>query len=133
MVLQASRMFIFSKLCAVILFKFQWHIEKLQQESLLLGPGFDLISHVSRINIIKSKRNPELQENRGRIVGNNILSRYRTLDFLKNIPISTRHCMILIGINNYRNLYERIAFVIHKLQHNVAINEFRQVGRYISP
>ena len=90
-----------------MVFKFQWHIEKLLQESHLLGPGFDSIAlHVSKINIIKAKRNTELQENRGRIVGNNILSRYRTLDFLKNIPISTRHCMILIGISNYRNLYE---------------------------
>ena len=46
--------------------------------------------HVSQISITKTKRNPELQEIRGPIVGNNILSRYLTLDFLKNIPISTR-------------------------------------------
>ena len=91
-----------------MVFKFQWHIEKLLQESHLLGPGFDsgFALHVSKINIIKARRNTELQENKGRIVGNNILSRYRTLDFLKNIPISTRRCMILIGISNYRNLYE---------------------------
>ena len=88
-----------------MLFKFQWHIEKLLQESHLLGPGCDSL-HVSKVNIIKEKRNTELQENRGRIVDNNILSRYRTLDFLKNIPIPKRHCMILIGISNYQNLYE---------------------------
>ena len=43
----------------------------------VLGPGFDSISpHVSKINIIKTKGNPKLQENRERIVGNNILSEY---------------------------------------------------------
>ena len=57
--------------------------------------------YVSKIGIIKTKRNPELQENRGRIVGNNVLSRYLTLNFLKNIPISWRHCIILTGISNY--------------------------------
>ena len=57
--------------------------------------------HVSNINVIKTKRNPELQENRTCIVGNNILSRNRTLDSLKNIPVSTRHCIILVGISNY--------------------------------
>ena len=57
--------------------------------------------HINKISITKTKRNPELQENRGRFVSNNILSRYLTLDFLKNIRISTRHCIILIGISNY--------------------------------
>ena len=53
---------------------------------------------------VTKKKNPQnLQplENRVRIVGKNILPRYRTLDFLKNIPISTRHCIILIGFSNY--------------------------------
>ena len=61
------------------------HTEKLQESARLLGPGFDSISpHISKISIIKTKINPELQENRARIVGNNIL----------------------IGISNYRNPYE---------------------------
>ena len=76
-------------------------------EITLSRPWIDSTSpHLSKINVIKAKRNPELQENRGRIVGNNILPRYRTLDFLKNIPICMRHYMMLIGISNYRNLYE---------------------------
>ena len=71
-------------------------------ESCLLSDGFDSVSpHISKISIIKTKRNPELQENRGCIVGNIILSPRLTLDFLQNIPISTRHCIILIGISNY--------------------------------
>ena len=42
----------------------------------ILGPGFDSMSpHVNKISITKAKQNPELQENRGRIIGNNILSR----------------------------------------------------------
>ena len=68
-----------------MLFKFQWHIEKLLQESHLLGPGFDSIAlHASKINIIKAKRNPELQENRGRIVGNNIV-------LISNFRLSEKH------------------------------------------
>ena len=83
------------------LFKFQWHTEKLQQESRLLGPGFGLISpHASKISVIKTMRIPKLQENRGRIVGNNILSRYWTR-ISENIPISTRHCITLTGSSNY--------------------------------
>ena len=46
-----------------MLFKFQWHTEKLLQESRLLGPGFDSVSpDISRFGIIKIKRNTELRE-----------------------------------------------------------------------
>ena len=58
-------------------------------------------AHVSKISITKTKRNTELQENRGRFVGNNILSQYLTLHFLKVIPISRRHDTLLIDISNY--------------------------------
>ena len=58
-------------------------------------------AHVSKISITKTKRNTELQENRGRFVGNNILSQYLTLNFLKIIPISRCHDTLLIDISNY--------------------------------
>ena len=63
--------------------------------------GITMSPYVNKISITKTKRNPELQKYVGRIVGNNILSRYLTLNFLKNIPISTRQCIMLIGIVNY--------------------------------
>ena len=57
--------------------------------------------HVSKTCFIKTKRNPELQENRGRIVSNDVQPRYQTLDFLKYIPIFMGHCKTLIAISNY--------------------------------
>ena len=57
--------------------------------------------HVSKIYIIKTKRNPELQEDRGHIVSNDVLSRYQTLNFLKYILIFMGHCITLIAISNY--------------------------------
>ena len=58
-------------------------------------------SRPCKTSIMKTKQNPDPQENRERTVVNNIFSRYLTLGFLENIPISTHHCIIRIVISNY--------------------------------
>ena len=53
--LYADKSLTFKKSCEVILFKFQWHIEKFLKE-LGLGPGFNSMPSLSLINGVWYKR-----------------------------------------------------------------------------
>ena len=75
---------------------------------MFLGPELSSTSpQTNKISSIKTKRNPKLKKPKtGAATRNDFFLKYLALDVALKIPISTRHCMLLIGIISNGNPYE---------------------------
>ena len=61
----------------------------------------------NKISGIKTKRNPKLKiQKTGAATRNDVFLKYLALDVALKIPISTRHCILLIGTISNGHPYE---------------------------
>ena len=75
---------------------------------MFLGPELSSTSpQTNKISSIKTKRNPKLKKPKtGAATHNDFFLKHLALDVALKIPISTRYCVLLIGIISNGNPYE---------------------------
>ena len=70
-------------------------------------------SQTNKISSIKTKRNPKLKKQKtGGAIGNDFFLKHLAVYVALKIPISTRHCILLIGIISNGNPYKRTLLTI---------------------
>ena len=103
----------FSQFCEVKVFKFQWQIQKLNQElRFLVGPGLYSTSPQSKRNIVINVIEVPATVYSNGVNDPRALDLHLMQNLILKIPISTRHCIILIGMIASKSPYEWINHTI---------------------